>query len=73
MSGDLEDRIADLEIRLTHQESSLDNLTKASVRQERAFEEILMQLEQIKAALSQMGQGGEQVNAPGDEPPPPHY
>lgn len=70
MNGDLENRITDLEIRLTHQESSLDNLTKASVRQERAFEEILLQLEQIKSALHQMGKAG--ATAPGDDPPP-HY
>lgn len=73
MSRNIEDRIADLEIRLTHQESSLDNLTKASVRQERAFEELLVQLEQIKSALGEISQGGEQVSTPGDDPPPPHY
>ncbi|MEE8388624.1 MAG: SlyX family protein [Acidiferrobacterales bacterium] len=71
MSGNLENRITDLEIRLTHQESSLDNLTKASVRQERAFEEILAQLEQIKSVLHQMGEPV--ATAPGDDPPPPHY
>jgi len=73
MSADLEDRIADLEIRLTHQESSLDNLTRASVRQERVFEEMLAQLEQVKAVLTQMSEAGDRVNTSNDEPPPPHY
>lgn len=67
---EFEDRIADLEVRLTHQEASLDNLTAGSVRQQRVVEEILAQLQQIKIVLRQMGETA--AGAAGDEPPP-HY
>ncbi len=71
LGKELEDRIADLEVRLTHQEAGLDNLTTASVRQERAIEEMLAQLQQIKIALRQLGEPA--AGTPDDEPPPPHY
>lgn len=68
---EFEDRIADLEVRLTHQEASLDSLTTASVRQQRAVEEILAQLQQLKLVLRQMNEPA--AGVPDDEPPPPHY
>lgn len=68
---EFEDRIADLEVRLTHQEASLESLTAASVRQQRAVEEILAQLQQFKIILRQMGEPA--AGVPDAEPPPPHY
>lgn len=70
MSDSSEDRIIDLEMRLTHLESSVDNLTMASVRQQRVIDELLAQLKLIKEMLQQMD---EPSASPGDEPPPPHY
>ncbi len=70
MSDSNEDRIIDLEMRLTHLESSVDNLTMASVRQQRVIDELLAQLKLIKEMLQQMD---EPSASPGDEPPPPHY
>lgn len=70
VGNEAEQRIADLEVRLTHQEASLDNLTAASVRQQRIVEEILAQLQQIKIVLRQMGDPA--AGTSGDEPPP-HY
>ncbi len=67
---EIEDRIADLEVRLMHQEASLDNLTTASIRQERIIKELLAQLKQIKDMFQQLD---DPPAAPGDEPPPPHY
>lgn len=70
MSDSNEDRIIDLEMRLTHLESSVDNLTMASVRQQRVIDELLAQLKLIKEMLQQMD---EPSASPSDEPPPPHY
>lgn len=70
LGKEFEDRVVDLEVRLTHQEVGLDNLTAASVRQGRVIEELLVQLKQIKGMLRQMD---EPAPVPGDEPPPPHY
>jgi len=71
MTVNLEDRVVDLEVRLTHQESGLDNITQASIRQERALDEIMAQLEQIKIVLQQMGEPSAVVSD--DNKPPPHY
>lgn len=67
---EIEDRIADLEVRLMHQEASLDNLTTASIRQERIIKELLAQLKQIKDMFQQLD---DPPAMSGDEPPPPHY
>ena len=70
MSADIENRVVDLETRLTHLAVSLDNLTAASVHQGRVIEELLAQLEQIKQLLQQTS---EPTAMPESEPPPPHY
>lgn len=61
----------DLEIRLSHQEATLDELTRANHNQQQAINNILAELQQIKIMLQQLspGIGG----TAGDEPPPPHY
>lgn len=64
-------RIEDLEIRLSHQEAAIDELTCTVLMQERAIHEqaeALRRLErQLRAALPSP------VAAPEDESPPPHY
>lgn len=64
-------RIEDLEIRLSHQEAAIDELTRTVLTQERAIHEqaeALRRLErQLRAALPSP------VAAPEDESPPPHY
>ena len=67
----MEERITDLEIRLMHQERSLQELNDSVYRQT----QIIMQLER------EMGQLREQlqlvlpslVQSPEEEEPPPHY
>ncbi|MDV3239707.1 MAG: SlyX family protein [Gammaproteobacteria bacterium] len=64
-------RIEDLEIRLSHQEAAIDELTRTVLTQERTIHEqaeALRRLErQLRAALPSP------VAAPEDESPPPHY
>ena len=66
----IEARIVDLEVRLMHQESSLENLTLASVRQQRVIDEVLEQLKLLREMLRHMD---EPSAPPGSGPPPPHY
>lgn len=64
-------RIEDLEVRLSHQEAAIDELTRTALAQERVIHdqaEALRRLEhQLRTALPSP------VAAPEDETPPPHY
>lgn len=65
------DAITDLQIRLTHQDATLDELTDTVLRQQRQIDELRTQVEQLKALVRELTPP--QVGAPGSEPPPPHY
>lgn len=67
----MESRITDLEIRLSHQEAALDELTRANHQQQQVINNILADLQQIKIMLQQLSPGIS--DAAGDESPPPHY
>lgn len=68
----MESRMIDLEIRLSHQEAALDELTRANHNQQQAINNILAELQQIKIMLQQLSPGISN-GAASDEPPPPHY
>jgi SlyX protein len=70
MTTDAE-RIAELEIRLAHQEQAADELS-AVVAEQASLVELLR--EQVRRLSGQMGELSEVVNdkVP-DDPPPPHY
>lgn len=67
----MEDRLTELEIRLTHQERTLDELNEIVCRQEIMLErmgrEILQLREQIKILLPSLSMEQD------EEEPPPHY
>ena len=65
------DRIADLEVRLVHQEATIDELSTVVAEQANLVE---LLREQVRRLSGQMGELAEVVNdkAP-DDPPPPHY
>ncbi|QIT55397.1 SlyX family protein [Aquisalimonas sp. 2447] len=74
MSNEESDRLADLEIRLMHQEDTIDALTESLVRQQRIMDQLHEHIEQLRRRL----QGLEEPNTEGDggestDPPPPHY
>ena len=67
----MDERITDLEIRLTHQDAAVDELTRVVLRQEKHIEKMTAEIEQLKIILKEMSStagGGEQ-----DDKPPPHY
>ena len=65
------DAITDLQIRLTHQDDALDELTRTVLRQQRQIDELQAQIAQLKTALRELTPP--QVGGAGNEPPPPHY
>ena len=65
------ERVTDLEIRLTHQEAAIDELTQTALRQQGLLERIVDELDQIKAVIKEMSP---RVTVPlSEETPPPHY
>lgn len=76
MSGELEQRLVDLESRLAFQEHALNELSDAlaAARDEEARNALLMhrvleELKQLRVAMSNAPLTGD----PANEPPPPHY
>jgi SlyX protein len=67
----VESRITDLEIRLTHQEAALDELSRASLRQQQTIDEMLAKLEHVNALIQQLAPAA--AGPASEEPPPPHY
>ncbi len=66
----MEERLTDLEIRLTHHEAAVDELTRTVFEQSRQMDTMKARIERLEAALREAAQGGG-PQAP--EPPPPHY
>lgn len=64
-----EARVIDLEIRLMHQEATLQELNECLIRQQKAIEVLTLQVrvlqEQLRAGIS--------LAHPSEETPPPHY
>jgi SlyX protein len=67
---DIEKRIVDLEVRLTHQEAALEELVRARLDQQRAIDAMAARLERLTTLLRQLAPGA--ADAPADDRPP-HY
>jgi len=67
----LTSRIELLEIRMMHQEASLDEITRTLLKQEQLVNKQLKTIETLQGQLQALAGAG--VAASGDEPPPPHY
>ena len=65
----MEEKIIDLEIRATHAEASLEELTRTVLEQQKQIEELRNQLEQVKEVVRQVSP----VADISEETPPPHY
>ncbi len=70
MSEQLENRVMDLEIRLTYQESILQELNEVVVKQQ---DQIDLLLAELKRQKEQLDNGAEFVRSSTEETPPPHY
>lgn len=64
-----ESRIVDLEIRLTHQEATLQALNECIVRQQKIMDQLARQI----VILQEQARAGTSVTPAADESSPPHY
>lgn len=70
LSG-LERRVTDLEIRITHQEATLDTLNDVIIRQQQLLVRLGDELKSTRKRLNELDTSAETSAQP--EPPPPHY
>ena len=67
----MESRLDDLEIRQTHQELALEQLTHSHLELRRQLEQVQAELNYMKSLLRELSPSA--VAPPGEETPPPHY
>ncbi len=67
----MESRITDLEVRLTHQEAALEELTHTVLEQDRVIADLRTELEYLKSLLRELAPSP--VAPASEETPPPHY
>jgi SlyX protein len=64
-------RLTDLEIRLTHQEAALEEMSRTLIRQERVIEELRDEIQRLQRQLLTLSPSN--VASEAEETPPPHY
>ncbi len=69
----MEQRIDDLEIKLTHAESTIESLNTTVFEQQKQIDDLQRQIEIMKEYIKGIGEQMSQIATPGEEPPPPHY
>lgn len=67
----MEEKIIDLEIRLTHQEDHIAELDKIIYQQQQAIDLLKDQLSHLQNKLKNMAE--QNILSPSEESPPPHY
>lgn len=67
-----QERITELESRVAFQEETLDQLNDAVSKQELEIERLTRMVKIINQQLKSL-RLDDSINAPDDEPPPPHY
>lgn len=67
----MENRIIDLEIRLTHQEAALEEMNTVLLAQHTLIGSLQDDIQRLRRQLQDVSAGG--VTEAGNEPPPPHY
>lgn len=65
----MENRITDLEIRITHQESAIDELTHTILKQEELISKLQLELKDIRSQVQEVSI----IAHTSEETPPPHY
>lgn len=71
MDNHTESRIIELEMRLTHQDMTLQTLSDALVRQQRVIERLDGEVLALKQQMQALAQPN--IASMGEETPPPHY
>ena len=71
MSGELEDKLIDMEIRFAHQQDHIEQLDQVVYRQQQHIDELSGRLENLEKRLKSMMESN--ILKPEEESPPPHY
>lgn len=66
----MSEQITDLEIRLTYQESALQELNDVIVKQQDQIDALIVEIRRLR---QQLESGAEFVRPQSEETPPPHY
>ena len=69
--NELSSRMETLEIRLMHQEATIEELTQTLLQQEQLIRSQGIAIERIESMIHSLS--ATHSAPPGDEPPPPHY
>jgi SlyX protein len=67
----MESRIAELEMKFMHQESTIEELNEVVVGQQKTLDRLTREVELLKQRLKEVR--SPIVREPSEEPPPPHY
>ena len=67
----MDERLTDLEIRYSHQEAALDDLTKQVIEQQKTIDSLSRQVRYLAERLGEMAPSG--LAPASEETPPPHY
>ena len=67
----MEDKITDLEIRMTHQEAAIEEINLVLLKQHNQIESLISDLTMLRKQLSDMSDNN--IADQSQETPPPHY
>lgn len=67
----MENDITDLQIRLTHQEATLETLNQVIIQQQQAIDHLTLTITQLNERMRSMADSN--IAHPSEERPPPHY
>jgi len=67
----MEEKIIDLEIRLTHQEDHIEELDKIIYQQQQTIDLLKEQMKHLQGKLKNISENN--ILSPSEEMPPPHY
>ena len=67
----MEEKLIDLEIRLTHQENHIEELDKIIYQQQKTMDSMTERLDDLERRLKTATENN--ILSPADEVPPPHY
>ena len=71
MTQDTEDRVTELEIRLTHIEDTLDVLNETVIEQHKLIDQLQLQISLLDKKLKAVASSN--IAPESEETPPPHY
>ncbi|MDH5392091.1 MAG: SlyX family protein [Gammaproteobacteria bacterium] len=66
-------RITDLEIKLTHAESTIDSLNTTAFEQQKQINDLTRRVELMQDYIKNMSKQMSQIADASEEAPPPHY